>query len=79
MIAGRMYADSHRETPASSWGFCALGLNLAPVPPLHIPWPLDGSELIAERKKMAKTPHEHFMQAVEDELTKFVGKEIAFQ
>jgi hypothetical protein len=56
-----------------------LGLNLAPVPPLHIPWPLDGSELIAERKKMAKTPHEHFMQAVEDELTKFVGKEIAFQ
>ena len=32
-----------------------------------------------ERKKIAKTPREHFMQAAADELAKFVRKEIAFQ
>jgi hypothetical protein len=32
-----------------------------------------------ERKKIAKTPREHFMQAAADELAKFVCKEIAFQ
>jgi hypothetical protein len=32
-----------------------------------------------ERKRIAKTPREHFMQAAEDELAKFVRKEIAFQ
>ena len=32
-----------------------------------------------ERKKIAKTPREHFMQAAADELTRFVRKEIAFQ
>jgi hypothetical protein len=31
-----------------------------------------------ERKKIAKTPREHFMAAA-DELAKFVRKEIAFQ
>jgi hypothetical protein len=32
-----------------------------------------------ERKKIAKTPREHFMQAAADELAKFVRKEMAFQ
>ena len=32
-----------------------------------------------ERKKIAKTPREHFMQAAADELARFVHKEIAFQ
>jgi hypothetical protein len=32
-----------------------------------------------ERKRIAKTPREHFMQAAEDELAKFARKEIAFQ
>ena len=32
-----------------------------------------------ERKKIAKTPREHFMQAAADELARFVRKEIAFQ
>ena len=32
-----------------------------------------------ERKKIAKTPREHFMQAAADELARFVYKEIAFQ
>ena len=32
-----------------------------------------------ERKKIAKTPRDHFMQAAADELAKFVRKEIAFQ
>jgi hypothetical protein len=32
-----------------------------------------------ERNRIAKTPREHFMQAAEDELAKFVRKEIAFQ
>jgi hypothetical protein len=32
-----------------------------------------------ERKGIAKTPREHFMRAVDDELAKFVRKEIAFQ
>jgi hypothetical protein len=32
-----------------------------------------------ERKKIAKTPREHFMRAAADELARFVGKEIAFQ
>ena len=32
-----------------------------------------------ERKKIAKTPREHFMQSAADELAKFVHKEIAFQ
>ena len=31
------------------------------------------------RKRIAKTPREHFMQAAADELARFVGKEIAFQ
>ena len=32
-----------------------------------------------ERKKIAKTPREHFMRAAADELARFVRKEIAFQ
>jgi hypothetical protein len=32
-----------------------------------------------ERKKIAKTPRDHFMQAAADELARFVRKEIAFQ
>jgi hypothetical protein len=32
-----------------------------------------------ERKKIAQTPREHFMQAAADELARFVRKEIAFQ
>jgi hypothetical protein len=32
-----------------------------------------------ERKRIAKTPRERFMQVAEDELAKFVRKEIAFQ
>jgi hypothetical protein len=32
-----------------------------------------------ERKGTADTPREHFRQAAEDELEKFVRKEIAFQ
>jgi hypothetical protein len=32
-----------------------------------------------ERKKIAKTPREHFMLAAADELARFVRKEIAFQ
>ena len=32
-----------------------------------------------ERKKIAKTPREHFMQSAAGELAKFVRKEIAFQ
>ena len=32
-----------------------------------------------ERKKIAKTPREHFLQTAADELAKFVRKEIAFQ
>ena len=32
-----------------------------------------------ERKKIAKTPREHFMQAAADELARLVRKEIAFQ
>jgi len=32
-----------------------------------------------ERKKIAKTPREHFMQAAAYELARFVRKEIAFQ
>ena len=32
-----------------------------------------------ERKTIAKTPREHFMQAAADELARFVRKEIAFQ
>jgi len=32
-----------------------------------------------ERKKIAKTPREHFMQAAADELARLLRKEIAFQ
>ena len=32
-----------------------------------------------ERKKIAKTPREHFMRTAADELARFVRKEIAFQ
>ena len=32
-----------------------------------------------EPKRVAKTPRERFVQAAEDELAKFVRKEIAFQ
>ncbi len=32
-----------------------------------------------ERKPFSKTPREHFMRAAEDELAKFVRKELAFQ
>ena len=32
-----------------------------------------------ERKRIAKSPREHFMQAAADELARFVRKEIAFQ
>ena len=32
-----------------------------------------------ERKKIAKTPREHFMQAAADELARLERKEIAFQ
>jgi hypothetical protein len=32
-----------------------------------------------ERKGIAKTPREHFMQTAKDELEKFERKEIAFQ
>ena len=32
-----------------------------------------------DRKRIAKTPREHFMQAAADELARFVRKEIAFQ
>jgi hypothetical protein len=32
-----------------------------------------------ERKKIAKTPREHFMQAAADELARFVRKEIGFR
>jgi len=32
-----------------------------------------------ERKKTARTPRQHFMQAAADELARFVRKEIAFQ
>jgi hypothetical protein len=34
---------------------------------------------MVERKKIAPTPREHFMQAAADELARFVRKEIAFQ
>ena len=32
-----------------------------------------------ERKGIARTPRDHFMQAAKDELEKFERKEIAFQ
>jgi hypothetical protein len=32
-----------------------------------------------ERKRIAKTPREHFMRTAEDELDKFVRKELALQ
>jgi hypothetical protein len=32
-----------------------------------------------QRKTIAKTPREHFMQAAADELARFARKEIAFQ
>jgi hypothetical protein len=32
-----------------------------------------------ERKPISKTPREHFRRAAEDELAKFVRKELAFQ
>ena len=32
-----------------------------------------------ERKRIARTPREHFRRVAEDELEKFVRKEIAFQ
>lgn len=32
-----------------------------------------------ERKSFSKTPREQFMRAAEDELAKFVRKELAFQ
>ena len=34
---------------------------------------------MVERKGIARTPREHFRRAAEDELKKFVRKEIAFQ
>jgi hypothetical protein len=34
---------------------------------------------MVERKPFAKTPREHFMRAAEDELNKFVRRELAFQ
>jgi hypothetical protein len=34
---------------------------------------------MVEPKRIAKTPRERFMQAAEDELAKFVCKDIAFQ
>ena len=34
---------------------------------------------MVEPKRIVKTPRERFMQAAEDELAKFVRKEIAFQ
>ena len=34
---------------------------------------------MVERKGIAKTPREHFMQAAKDELEKFERREIAFQ
>jgi hypothetical protein len=34
---------------------------------------------MVEPKRIAKTPRERFMRAAEDELAKFVRKEIAFQ
>lgn len=34
---------------------------------------------MVERKRIAKTPREHFMQAAKDELEKVERKEIAFQ
>ena len=34
---------------------------------------------MVERKGIADTPREHFRRAAEDELEKFVRKEIAFQ
>jgi hypothetical protein len=38
------------------------------------------SEMImTERKRITRTPREHFMRAAEDELEKFVRKEISFQ
>jgi hypothetical protein len=40
---------------------------------------LSGSGTTVEPKRIAKTPRERFMQAAEDELAKFVRKEIAFQ
>lgn len=32
-----------------------------------------------ERKPISKTPREHFIRVAEDELAKFVRKELAFQ
>jgi hypothetical protein len=42
---------------------------------------VDGDLLAAviERKAISKTPREHFMRAAEDELAKFVRRELAFQ
>ena len=34
---------------------------------------------MVKRTKIGKTPREHFKQAVDEELTKFVRKEIDFQ
>jgi hypothetical protein len=34
---------------------------------------------MVKRAKIGKTPREHFKQAVDDELTKFVRKELDFQ
>jgi hypothetical protein len=35
--------------------------------------------IMTERKGITRTPREHFMRAVEDELEKFVRREISFQ
>ena len=40
---------------------------------------LSEMQVMFKQKWIAKTPRERFMQAVDDELAKFVRKEVAFQ
>ena len=44
------------------------------VPVLTASWQRHVTE-----RRIAKTPHEHFMRVVNDELAKFQRKELAFQ
>jgi hypothetical protein len=74
-----MYVGSGRETSARMPGFFASrSENLATVPLLPYLEALGAGTMI-ERKSIARTPREHFMQRAEDEMAKFVRKEIAFQ
>jgi hypothetical protein len=72
-----MYASGFYG-PQLSAGVFAFGLP-EPGACFSVAWCLSGSEIIIERKAISRTPREHFMRTAEDELAKFVRKELAFQ